>query len=1017
MFIIIYSVFEGNRFYKQIYLKRSQLRFQEKDRVPPIPPEYIFGWAVSIYSITELDILRMVGLDGYMLLRYHTICFKLALFMSFWGFLILVPIYSYSGGESSWDRYTLSSVNNTKTNIKPCLWSASIMAWIFSAYFCQLLYAEYSNFSVRRLQYLLQSYQSSRLGDPDTPPQKYFTVMVERIPAHLRSSTALSNFFENLFPGEVLYVECAMDLRDLDHLNKQRNQVRNHLEKAIACFHATGERPTVYIKTSKESSFPDDTLGMAAECTTVSARLQKLLAPQLYGYEKLDSINYNTMRLQEMNAKMEELQNNNFEYRRKTDRALISRLQKRYDTRAFAVLQNIKEKSKVGLNMMRKARPQEQLQALLFGPAVEDYDQMADCELRKVQLEKEQGPPGNDPEVADTRKRSDSVDVPLNPLHKFLSETTPRAASRSMSKYQPCSAEDIDELPTSAARPKVLEQQRSSEDDQAFRSGKRKSGSIRLLTAPAFSAELDHANQMAEQAVETAWEQTKWAGSGALRGVIELERALEILTFGAYYKYSSTAFVTFKSRITESVSSQMQLTHDTMQISPAPNPHDVIWDNVSIPKSQIEMRNFTVNILLTLGSLFWSSLFYSVNDLGVYLKLSPFAQGYLSVVIMLFFLIILPQLFDYIARYYEGMKLESEIQNTIMQRYFYFQLVNIYVTVGFGTKNISSQLIAILNQPHILIDILGKSVPSVSLYFCSLVIVKIFAAVPMEMVRPWQLSSIMTMFFCMNKKKCTRRELRTGAFYAWPMVYGWVYPQLMMVLMIQVTYGCIAPLLMPLCCLFFIFSYAMYKYQLLYVYINDYQSGGFMWYAVFGRSLVALLFASFSLLGYLSLELHRTWYAGAFYFLLPLPICIILFWRYTEGKFKNKSMMLPLAFAKELDHFNEELRKTGQPVPHDEFDPHCYMQPTLKQKAVYPEPYRVNREYEAMQEEVAAGSNLPNHDSSTTHSRKKGKGKGSISINMYNIDDEREDDVKLLKHYFEKVVIPLAKEVHREISV
>ena len=41
--------------------------------------------------------------------------------------------------------------------------------------------------------------------------------------------------------------------------------------------------------------------------------------------------------------------------------------------------------------------------------------------------------------------------------------------------------------------------------------------------------------------------------SGALRGIIEVERALEMLTLGAYYKYSSTAFVTFNSRITESI--------------------------------------------------------------------------------------------------------------------------------------------------------------------------------------------------------------------------------------------------------------------------------------------------------------------------------------------------------------------------------------------------------------------------------------------------------------------------------
>ncbi|RYH30613.1 hypothetical protein EON65_04590 [archaeon] len=74
-----------------------------------------------------------------------------------------------------------------------------------------------------------------------------------------------------------------------------------------------------------------------------------------------------------------------------------------------------------------------------------------------------------------------------------------------------------------------------------------------------------------------------------------------------------------------------------------------------------------------------------------------------------------------------------------------------------------------------------------------------------------------------------------GLFYSWPMLYGWIYPQLMMVLMIMVTYSSISPLLMPPCILFFMGAYIMYKYQLLYVYINEYQSGGFMWYAVFTR--------------------------------------------------------------------------------------------------------------------------------------------------------------------------------------
>ena len=50
------------------------------------------------------------------------------------------------------------------------------------------------------------------------------------------------------------------------------------------------------------------------------------------------------------------------------------------------------------------------------------------------------------------------------------------------------------------------------------------------------------------------------------------------------------------------------------------------------------------------------------------------------------------------------------------------------------------------------------------------------------------LLEILSVKLCMNRAKCTRRELRTGAFADEPMLYGWIYPNLMMVLMILFTY-------------------------------------------------------------------------------------------------------------------------------------------------------------------------------------------------------------------------------------
>jgi hypothetical protein len=62
-----------------------------------------------------------------------------------------------------------------------------------------------------------------------------------------------------------------------------------------------------------------------------------------------------------------------------------------------------------------------------------------------------------------------------------------------------------------------------------------------------------------------------------------------------------------------------------------------------------------------------------------------FLNTYLALGLLLILLALLPLIFDLIARYYEGIKLESEIQNSIMTRYFYYQLANVFVSVGLGS--------------------------------------------------------------------------------------------------------------------------------------------------------------------------------------------------------------------------------------------------------------------------------------------------------------------------------------------
>lgn len=297
------------------------------------------------------------------------------------------------------------------------------------------------------------------------------------------------------------------------------------------------------------------------------------------------------------------------------------------------------------------------------------------------------------------------------------------------------------------------------------------------------------------------------AAKGAIRSVLEVTRALELLTFGAYYRISSTAFVTFRTLVAKSSAHQMLLSHEHygMIVHSAPNPKDVIWDNVAIFQRQIDIRKMIADGTLIVGAIFWSivvTFIFAISNLTSIAEVLPFLRSYsdtsayillntyLAIIVLLILLSILPFLFDFISRHYEGLKLESEIQNSIMTRYFYYQLANIYVSVGLGS--IASSLHSILNNPANILSILGASVPSFSIYFANLVIVKTLTALPLEMLRVFPLLDITLAGLLYNKRKLTRRELRTGSFAPLPMLYGWIYPNLLMVLMIMLTYACVS---------------------------------------------------------------------------------------------------------------------------------------------------------------------------------------------------------------------------------
>jgi hypothetical protein len=777
IFACLALLFEVLRHWKAIYMNRYKKKFIQENRVPSKPNSYPFGWVWTVMHVSHDDVLKMVGLDGYMLLRYLLACIRIAWFCAFWGIVVMVPVYHYGGdGLTGWSRYTIANIPDNPHS--GSLWVPVIFSYLFAMFYCQLMYFEFKNFIHKRVMYLEE-------GDLDTPTQTYYTVMLEKIPSSLRSTGILQDFFERLFPEDVYAVEIALDLNELAELVERRKQVRNALEKSIAVWKATNHRPIVLVKRNfYEETMPNRP--MPVPVWSIST---------YFGYENYDAIEHYSKLLDILNQNVKQMQLVYIEQRQRLNEMETNRLEeirRAYAVRAFETAS--KQVKQFGSSL--KSTTSKAASILSFSPKEEDHDKSRSIS-RKSEEEKEL--------ITDEENQNQSSS------HSQLSNNNSSKILIHDSDEQP--VDEKEELSgrksSSSSKEAVVSFKRESESGRESTTSQTKDSRHKLFPQAQevlnIGAKLvgSGVEGLAKEGLKTA----KFATKGALRGVYEATRALELLTIGAYYRTSSTAFITFKTRLSSCCCQQMLLSHEhyMIEVTPAPNPKDVIWQNVSIPSKQIEIRKRISNSTLIVGAFFWSivvafisavsnleSISQEIPSLQEYsnTEIYQFLNNYLAVGILLILLALLPFVFDFISRNYEGVKLESEIQNSIMSRYFYYQLANVFVAVGLGS--IANSIHQILQDPSSILTILGNSVPSFSIYFANLIITRTFTGILIEMLRIFPLLDIFFVTCCSNKKKLTRRELAEGAFADPPMAYGWIYPNILMGLMIMVTYSCVS---------------------------------------------------------------------------------------------------------------------------------------------------------------------------------------------------------------------------------
>jgi len=441
---------------------------------------------------------------------------------------------------------------------------------------------------------------------------------------------------------------------------------------------------------------------------------------------------------------------------------------------------------------------------------------------------------------------------------------------------------------------------------------------------------------------------------------------------------TSVAFVTMTSEVAAATLARVHLSHlpFTLKASPAPDPRDILWQNITMSQSLRFRRQTIFTSIFVVFAIFWAAVVLPLAAVGstsssLYIFLG-FAEGdtectsespmaapcvykylteYLPSIIQLGLLALIPVVVQSVATNFEGCKSNTEVQSVILSRYFLFQLANIFFTCGAGSLAVYAD--KIVNDPTSIPAQLANAFPLVGAYFIEFIIIKTFFGLLWELSRTWPAIQYLVARSVSNPRQWTKRSLR-NAFMSFPeWLYGWVYPSLLSVMIISFTYCVITPVICPFALGFFLIAELVYKNQALYVYVNASEGGGFHWNPVFKRLMLGLLFSHVLFYGYLvapgSTSSSATRGSALQYVSINILAFVdIGFMIFCYYSYEVPSSSIPLEAAAEKDRVTRQQADEARhsiathSVEQHNFHRALYEQPALRADPVEPEPYTLD---------------------------------------------------------------------------
>jgi len=266
--------------------------------------------------------------------------------------------------------------------------------------------------------------------------------------------------------------------------------------------------------------------------------------------------------------------------------------------------------------------------------------------------------------------------------------------------------------------------------------------------------------------------------------------------------------------------------------------------------------------------------------------------------------------------------------------------------------SIFDTLAIIIENPEATFIMLGNSLPRMSSFFITLVTMKTFLGLGVELVRVLSIVQSMIRYLIipnatLRGKKNVTIGMRAIDDPGW-FPFHKILAQDMLVVVISVVFAVIAPIVLLPCAMFCLFSRIIWTHHHLYIYESVFESGGQFWPKIFRRFVFGLIIAQMTITGQFFLKEAR----HEAYATIALMFITYFFLRSTRARYDAPSSTLPLEVAtimditvaqekeaKKMQNASSGMATEGDPTKCDEdgyllsdFDPyeHAYCQPALR---------------------------------------------------------------------------------------